>query len=374
MNSKIWLSSPAFTGEETTYIQEAFDQGIIGNSGENLDVFESEIKTQFSESREVLATSSGTAAIHLALQLLGVKENDEVLCQSNTFIATANPIRYQKATPIFIDSEKETWNMSPDFLEQAIKERLKVNKKPKAIIYVHLYGMPAKALEIKKIASKYEIPLIEDAAEAFGSQVEGRSCGTLGDISILSFNSNKIITTSGGGALIVNSKELRDKAFFLATQAKDKAPYYQHSQIGYNYRMSNVNAGIGRAQIKALSSFIEKRRAINTYYKKELSKVTEIIFHEEPNATYLSNYWLTACQIKKDPLAVIEELNKNNIEARSLWKPLHLQPIYKSSLFFGDGTSERLFNSGICLPSSSTLTKEAQERIIKTLTTILKRN
>lgn len=374
MNSKIWLSSPTFTGEETTYIQEAFNQGIIGNTGENLDVFESEIKTQLSESREVLATSSGTAAIHLALQLLEVNENDEVLCQSNTFIATANPITYQKATPIFIDSEKETWNMSPDFLEQAIKERLKVNKKPKAIIYVHLYGMPAKALEIKKIANKYEIPLIEDAAEAFGSQIEGRSCGTLGDISILSFNSNKIITTSGGGALIVNSKELKDKAFFLATQAKDKAPYYQHSKIGYNYRMSNVNAGIGRAQIKALSNFIEKRRAINAYYKKELCKVSEIVFHKEPNTTYLSNYWLTACQINSDPLTVIEALNSNNIEARSLWKPLHLQPIYKSCLFYGDGTSEELFNSGICLPSSSTLTKETQKKIIKTLTTILNRN
>ena len=370
MKSKIWLSSPTFTGEETNYIKEAFNLGMIGNSGENLEAFESQIAFKLNDSLEVLATSSGTAAIHLALQLLGVSENDEVLCQSNTFIATANPILYQKAIPVFIDSEKETWNMNPYFLEQAIKDRIKHNKKPKAIIFVHLYGMPAKVSEILSIAKKYDIPVIEDAAEAFGSQIEGKYCGTFGNIAILSFNSNKIITTSGGGALILKNKNLKDTAFFLSTQAKDTAPFYQHSQIGYNYRMSNVNAGIGRAQIKAIDSFVNQRRKINSLYKEAFAN-ENIIFQTEPSLSYFSNFWLTACLINKNPLEVINELSHKNIEARPLWKPLHLQPLFKNVKFYGDGTSEELFKSGICLPSSVSLTMENQNKIIKTLKTIL---
>ena len=369
MKANIFLSTPTFTGEETRYVEAAFKNGIIGNSGENLDAFEQQIQQNLKGKTAVLATSSGTAAIHLALQLLEVGPQDEVLCQSNTFIASANPILYQQATPVFIDSENDTWNMCPIALEQAILDRIKKYRKPKAILYVHLYGMPANTEAICALAEKYEIPVIEDAAEALGSSYQGKMCGTIGALSVLSFNSNKIITTAGGGALISRQQSYIKQALFLSTQAKDKAPYYQHSTTGYNYRMSNVNAGIGRAQIKKLSHFITKRRAINANYKTHLSDL--ITFQTEPNTDYFSNYWLTAGLLNQDPIRVIEKLAKKNIEARPLWKPMHLQPVFKDALFYGNGKSEQLFKSGICLPSSPNLKPEQQAYIIDTLRTVL---
>ncbi|MEP6465946.1 MAG: aminotransferase class I/II-fold pyridoxal phosphate-dependent enzyme [Parafilimonas sp.] len=369
MNPKIWLSSPHIGDKEEEFVKDAFATNWIAPLGPHVDGFENDLTAYLNEDVHVAAVSSGTAAIHLALILLDVKNGDEVICQSMTFSASANPIIYQGATPIFVDSEEDTWNMSPEFLEEAIKDRLKKGKKPKAIIPVHLYGMPCKMNEILAIAEKYEIPVIEDAAEALGSTYFGRKAGTFGEISCLSFNGNKIITTSGGGAVVSKNKKYIDKAKFLATQARDPAPHYQHSHIGYNYRMSNVCAAIGRGQMIVLNDRVKSRRQVFENYKSLLKDIPGISFQNEING-YLSNRWLTAILVnakqtsgeinnEKIRIALVEE----NIESRPLWKPMHLQPIFEDAPFYGDGTSGKLFADGLCLPSGSNLTDEEFNKI-----------
>lgn len=350
------------------YVKQAFDSNWIAPLGPNVNGFEQDI-CNYTGIAHTAALSSGTAAIHLALILLNVSAGDEVLCSSFTFSATCNPIVYQGATPVFIDSEELTWNMDPEVLETAIKDRLAKGKKPKAIILVHLYGMPAQLDRIISIANTYDIPLIEDAAEALGSKYKGRSLGTLGKFGIYSFNGNKIITTSGGGALVSADKDLVDQSRFLATQARDDAPHYQHSAIGYNYRMSNVCAGIGRGQILVLNERVKQRRANFEYYKTSLQAYQQLRFLEEPSADYFSNRWLS-CLLSKD----FEErenirlmLEKTNIESRPLWKPMHLQPVFEDAPFYGSGVSETLFNCGLCLPSGSNLKESELERIVSAL-------
>ncbi len=373
MNSKIWLSSPHMGGTELSYIHEAFDTNWVAPLGPNVDNFEKDITAFLKEDVHVAALSSGTAALHLALVLAGVQAGDEVICQSMTFSASANPIAYLGAIPVFVDSESETMNMSPALLEQAIQDRIAKGKTPKAIIPVHLYGMPAKINEIQAIADKYGIAVIEDAAEALGSYVDGKMCGTYGVISALSFNGNKIITTSGGGALVAHSKELTQKATFLATQARDAAPHYEHSHIGYNYRMSNICAGIGRGQMEVLVKRVEQRRAIYNRYYDKMKNLKGVSFVDEP-AGYFSNRWLTTILI--DPASGITReilrlaLEQDNIESRPLWKPMHMQPIFADAPFYGDGTSERLFRDGLCLPSGSNLTDADFERIFKVINAV----
>lgn len=362
-NKKIWLSSPHMGGHELQFIHEAFDTNWVAPLGPNVDNFEHDIAGYLGENRYAAALSSGTSAIHLALILSGVERDDYVICQSLTFSATANPIVYQGAIPVFVDSETDTWNMSPELMEEAIVYCIEKKKKPKAIIVVHLYGMPAKMDEILKIAGKYEIPVIEDAAEALGSSLNNRKCGTFSDFGILSFNGNKIITTSGGGALICKSEKQAAKARFLSTQARDKAPYYQHSTIGYNYRMSNILAGIGRGQMMVLNERIEKRRQNNRFYRDSFQHINGIVFQSEPDKNYYSNFWLTSILINPGEYGATCEqmrlaMEKENIESRPLWKPMHQQPIFKDAPFFGDGTSEKLFESGLCIPSGSNLNKD----------------
>ncbi|MCF6297441.1 MAG: aminotransferase class I/II-fold pyridoxal phosphate-dependent enzyme [Flavobacteriaceae bacterium] len=363
MNKKIWLSSPHLTGEEQKYVKEAFDTNWVAPLGPNVNGFEDEICT-YTSAKSCSVLSSGTAAIHLALILLGIEENDEVICSSFTFSATVNPIRYQKAIPIFIESEKDTWNMRPKILEKAIKDRIANHKKPKAILIVHLYGMPSKMDEIMAISKKYSIPVIEDAAEAIGATYKNKAMGTFGKLGVFSFNGNKIITTSSGGALISNDPEYCEKATFLATQARDDAPHYQHSQIGYNYRMSNILAGIGRGQLEVLNDRIEARRKNYNFYKKEFSKINKISFVEEPEGFY-SNRWLTT--ILTDSFETREKirlaLEKENIESRPLWKPMHLQPIFNEFPAYIDGTSDDLFQRGLCLPSGSNLSLNDLKKI-----------
>ena len=365
MKQKIWLSSPHLTGEEQKYVTEAFETNWVAPLGPNVNGLEQDI-CKYTGAKACSALSSGTAAIHLALIMLGVEEGDEVLCSSFTFSATANPIRYQKAIPIFIDSEKDTWNMSPELLEKAIKDRIAKGKTPKAIILVHLYGMPSKMEELMAIAGKYKIPVIEDAAEAIGATYNGKAIGTFGEIGIYSFNGNKIITTSGGGAMVSNDPEYIKTATFLATQARDDAPHYQHSQIGYNYRMSNIVAGIGRGQMEVLNDRVEARRKVFEFYKKELSQFKDITFVEEPQGFY-ANRWLTT--ILTDSFETREKirlaLEKENIESRPLWKPMHLQPVFKEFPAYVDGTSEELFKKGLCLPSGSNLSTEDLERVVE---------
>lgn len=376
MNEKIWLSSPHMGGNEEVYVKEAFATNWIAPLGPHVDGFEKDLAA-FTGSRQVAALSSGTAAIHLALIMLDVQAGDEVLCQSFTFSASANPIVYQGATPVFIDSEKDTWNMCPQHLRTAITDRLKKGKKPKAIIPVHLYGMPGKMKEILDIANEYAIPVIEDAAEALGSTLDGQACGTFGDMGILSFNGNKIITTSGGGALISDKENYISMARFLATQARDAAPHYQHSHIGYNYRMSNVCAAIGRGQLEVLPKRVEQRRANYSFYTEALNELPGIEFLKEPAASF-SNRWLTTITVNPALTGGITRenirlaLEKENIESRPLWKPMHLQPVFEQAPFYGDGLSERLFDEGLCLPSGSNLEKASLERvahIIKSLFT-----
>ncbi|WP_316811418.1 DegT/DnrJ/EryC1/StrS family aminotransferase [Pedobacter heparinus] len=374
INSKIWLSSPHMGGGERKYVEEAFDTNWIAPLGPNVTGFEEDLKKYLNEDIYVAALSSGTAAIHLGLILLGVGPGDEVICQSLTFSATANPIVYLGATPVFVDSEKETWNMSPELLEVCIKDRIAKGKKPKVIIPVHLYGMPAKMDEIMEIAAKYSIPIFEDAAEALGSKLNGQMCGTFGIKACLSFNGNKIITTSGGGAMIAKHKSSSDKAVFLATQARDNAQHYQHSEIGYNYRMSNIVAGIGRGQMEVLDLHIKNRRSNFFYYKSKLDQIEEISFLEEPLG-YYSNRWLT-CILIKPNIEITREsvriaLANENIESRPLWKPMHLQPVFKDSPFYSDGTSEMLFEDGLCLPSGSNLTKSDLDRVIKVIRKVM---
>jgi dTDP-4-amino-4,6-dideoxygalactose transaminase len=360
MQPKIWLSSPHMGGTERQYVTEAFDTNWVAPLGPNVNGFEKDLETYLGQGVHVAALSAGTAALHLGLILLGVQPGDEVICQSMTFSASANPIAYLGAIPVFVDSEPETWNMSPELLEAAIKDRLEKGKNVKAIIPVHLYGMPVKMNEIMAIARKYNIPVLEDAAEALGSSIDGRMCGTFGDIAALSFNGNKIITTSGGGALVSNNPELVEKSRFLSTQARDNAPHYEHSHIGYNYRMSNICAGIGRGQMEVLQQRVDRRRAIFEWYRQEMEGMPGISFVAEP-AGYISNRWLTTILI--DPAqtgGMTREtlrlaLEAQNIESRPLWKPMHMQPIFEKYPYFGNGVSEKLFENGLCLPSGSNL-------------------
>ena len=362
MNDKIWLSSPHMGGNERQFVKEAFDTNWVAPLGPNVNGFEQDIASFLDGGTHAAALSAGTAALHLALILLGVEAGDEVICQSMTFSASANPIRYQGATPVFIDSETDTWNMDPGFLEEAIKDRISKGKKPKVIIPVHLYGMPAKMDEIMAIATKYEIRVVEDAAEALGSSIHGKKCGTFGEIGILSFNGNKIITTSGGGALVSKNQDHIKHATFLATQARDPAPHYQHSHIGYNYRMSNICAGIGRGQMEVLPQRIEQRRSNYAFYERELKCLPGISLLNEP-AGYYSNRWLTTILVDPEKSGVTREdirleLEKENIEARPLWKPMHLQPIFREYPYYGSDVSEMLFKNGLCLPSGSNLTHD----------------
>ncbi|GAA4039819.1 DegT/DnrJ/EryC1/StrS family aminotransferase [Flavobacterium chungnamense] len=367
--SKIWLSSPHMGGTELKYIHEAFDSNWVAPLGPNVTGFEQDLENYIGNNSFVGALSSGTAALHLGLILLDVKAGDEVICQSMTFSASANPIVYQGATPIFIDSELDTWNLCPNALETAIKDRISKGKKPKAIIAVHLYGMPYKIDEVRSIANKYEIPILEDSAEALGSTYNGQKCGTFGDISVLSFNGNKIITTSGGGAIVTKNIDLKNKAIFLATQARDNAPHYQHSEIGYNYRMSNICAGIGRGQMEILDDHIAKRRAMHDFYKNIFKENSAITVFSEPNENYFSNHWLSAITVNsslnegksREDLRLL--LETENIESRPLWKPMHLQPIFKDAPYYGGTISENLFDIGLCLPSGSNLTEEEKKRI-----------
>ncbi len=360
---KIYLSPPHLTGEEQKYIKQAFDSNWVAPLGENVDNFEKDI-CNYTKSKYCAVLSSGTAAIHLALKILNIKKDDTVICPTFTFIASVNPILYLNAKPVFVDSEKDTFNISPSLLEHSIKQEIKKGNKPKAIVLVHIYGMPAKISEILNIANRYQIPVIEDAADTLGAKYKNQFVGTFGRMSIFSFNGNKIITTSGGGALICKSEKDKEKAIFLATQARDNAPHYQHSEIGYNYRMSNVLAGIGRGQMEVLDQRVQARRANFDFYKKELSGIKQIKFTEEPKG-FFSNRWLTT--IITDSFESREKirlaLEKENIESRPLWKPMHLQPVFKNHPAYLNGVSEDLFNKGLCLPSGSNLSKEDLIRI-----------
>ncbi|UPK72761.1 DegT/DnrJ/EryC1/StrS family aminotransferase [Chitinophaga filiformis] len=368
MNTKIWLSSPHMGNKEIEYVHEAFNTNWIAPLGPHVDGFERDVAA-YTGAGHVAALSSGTAALHMALILLGVGKGDEVICQSMTFAASANPVMYQGATPIFVDSEEETWGMDPELLEEAIKDRIARGKKPKAIIPVHLYGMPVKIDEIMTVAAAYDIPVVEDAAEALGSTFQDKACGTFGKLGVLSFNGNKIITTSGGGALVGNDEELIKKARFLATQAKDAAPHYQHSQIGYNYRMSNVCAGIGRGQMEVLNDRVAQRRANHDYYLNQLGDLPGITFVMEPEG-YYSNRWLTTILVNPaESNGVTREelriaLEKENIESRAVWKPMHIQPVFEGAPAYVNGTSEKLFEQGLCLPSGSNLTHNELDRVI----------
>ncbi len=363
---KIWLSSPHMGGNEKQYVDDAFSSNWIAPLGPNVTGFENDIVSYLSNEVHVGALSSGTAALHLGLILLDVKPGDEVLCQSMTFSASANPIVYLGAKPIFIDSEKDTWNICPEALETAIKDRIAKGKKPKAIIAVHLYGMPYKVTEIRAIADKYEIPILEDSAEALGSSYKGQKCGTFGDISVLSFNGNKIITTSGGGAIVSKDKKYIEKAVFLSTQARDNAPHYQHSEIGYNYRMSNICAGIGRGQMEILDKHVSLRREMHSFYKSVFKKIEEASLFSEFNEDCYSNFWLSTIlfnDTNKNPEELRLLFEKENIETRPLWKPMHLQPIFKNAAYYGGNISETLFKNGLCLPSGSNLLDHDKDRI-----------
>jgi dTDP-4-amino-4,6-dideoxygalactose transaminase len=356
------------SGAEQTYIKEAFDTNWVAPLGPNVNGFENDLQSYLNEDIHVAALASGTSALHLSLILLGVGYGDEVICQSKTFSASANPIVYQGATPIFIDSEKETWNMCPEQLEIAIKDRISKGKKPKAIIPVHLYGMPYKADEIHSIAKRYGIPVVEDSAESLGSHYKGQNCGTFGDLSILSFNGNKIITTSGGGALVTRTPEQKQKAVFLSTQARDAAPHYEHTHIGYNYRMSNIVAGIGRGQMTILDSHVKNRRSNHDLYFNTFKNFEQITFLPEPEG-HFSNRWLSCILLdsKETREGLRLALEKENIESRPLWKPMHQQPIFKDAPSYLNGVSAELFERGLCLPSGSNLSNEELDRVISAI-------
>ncbi len=369
MKPRIWLSLAHMGGREQEFIREAFDTNWVVPLGPNVDAFEKALAAYLREDKHVVALSAGTAALHLGLILLGAGVGDEVICQSFTFSASANPIMYQGAKPVFVDSEASTWNMDPVLLEEAIKDRLrKTGKLPKAIIPVHLYGMPARLDRICEIAGRYGIPVLEDAAEALGSEFKGRKCGTFGELAALSFNGNKMITTSGGGALVCRSEEEAGQVKFYATQARDAAPHYQHSHIGYNYRMSNICAGIGRGQMFVLEEHVARRRAIHALYTSLLKDIPGISVLQNPSSDFDSNFWLTCITV--DPLVagctrenIRLALDADNIESRPLWKPMHLQPVFAEAPFYGNGTSEHLFDIGLCLPSGPTLTDEDIRRV-----------
>jgi dTDP-4-amino-4,6-dideoxygalactose transaminase len=373
MNNKIWLSSPHMGGTEQNYVNDAFQNNWIAPLGPNVNGFEQDISNYLRSQSQIrtAALNSGTGALHLALRMLSVGKNDIVMVQSFTFCGTTNPVSYQDAELVFIDSEVDTWNMCPIALKEALEQYK--NRSVKAILPVHLYGMPAKIDEIQQIAEDYNVPVIEDAAEALGSKYKNQSCGTFGEMAALSFNGNKIITTSGGGALVSKHKHYIDQARFLATQARDEAPHYQHSQIGYNYRMSNIVAGIGRGQMEVLDERVAQRRANNQRYREFFKGIGGITFHTEPNRDYFSNYWLTAILIDSRLTGGITRedvrlaLDAENIESRPLWKPMHMQPVYKGTKFYGTGVCEVLFEQGLCLPSGSNLTDEDFDRIFNSL-------
>lgn len=356
-------------GSEQQFVKEAFDTNWVAPLGPNVTGLELDLESYLSNQSSVGALSSGTAAIHLGLILLKVTAGDTVICQSMTFSASANPILYLGATPIFIDSESDTWNLCPIALEQAIVDQIAKGKKPKAIIAVHLYGVPYKIDEIRTVADKFSIPILEDSAEALGSSFKGQKCGTFGDIGVLSFNGNKIITTSGGGAIVTSTAALKEKAIFFATQSRDDAPHYQHSEIGYNYRMSNICAGIGRGQMEVLDNHVALRRAMHDFYVEVFKDVAGVTVFTVPNEDYFANYWLSAILIDPAITAGMTRqtmrlaLDAENIESRPLWKPMHLQPIFEKYPYYGDKIAETLFENGLCLPSGSNLTDDDRSRL-----------
>ncbi len=366
---KIWLSSPHMGGSEQKFVQEAFDTNWIAPLGANVNGLENDLQDYLGQNCFVGALSSGTAAIHLGLILLGVKAGDEVICQSMTFSASANPILYLGATPVFVDSELETWNICPIALENAIADRIEKGRKPKVIIPVHLYGVPYKIDEIHEIANKYNIPILEDSAEAVGSSYKGQKCGTFGEIGVLSFNGNKVITTSGGGAIITKTKKLKDRALFFATQSRDDAVHYQHSEIGYNYRLSNVCAGIGRGQMEVLDSRVNSRRMMHDFYSDLFQDILGVTVFTAPNQDYFANYWLSSILVDPKLTNGINReilrlaLEAENIESRPLWKPMHLQPIFEKYPYYGNDVASTLFENGLCLPSGSNLTESDRNRI-----------
>ena len=374
---RIYLSLAHMGGGEQKYIQEAFDTNWVVPLGPNVDAFEEDLQYFLGGEHYVTALSAGTAAIHLGLVLAGVEAGDEVICQSFTFSASANPIAYQGAKPVFVDSEADTWNMNPMLLEEAIEGRIKaVGKAPKVIIPVHLYGMPAKIDDILSIAERYGIAVVEDAAEAMGSEYQGRKCGTFGEFGALSFNGNKMITTSGGGALVCRTEEEKVRAHFYATQAREQAPYYQHEKIGYNYRMSNISAGIGRGQMEVVTEHIAKRRANHAFYQEAFSHVEGIKVMDNPSAACSSNFWLTTILIdpkvyKSTPNEVREALERENIETRLLWKPLHRQPVFKECSYYGGDVAWGLFSRGLCLPSGPLLTEDDLRRVVESVKRVL---
>ena len=374
--NKIWLSSPHMGGTEQKYIQEAFEANWVAPLGPNVTNFELDLETYLSNEAHVGALSSGTAAIHLGLILLGVQAGDEVICQTMTFSASANPILYLGATPVFVDSETTTWGLCPKALEQAIQDSIQKGKKPKAIIAVHLFGIPYQVEAIRKIANTYDIPVLEDAASALGSSFKGQKCGTFGDIGILSFNGNKIITTSGGGAIVTRTAAQKEKAIFYATQSRDNAPHYQHSKIGYNYRMSNICAGIGRGQMEVLDNHVALRRQMHDFYVELFKAIEGVTVFTAPSEDYFANYWLSAITIDENKTKGITRetlrlaFEAENIESRPLWKPMHLQPIFEHYPYYGATVAENLFEAGLCLPSGSNLTDHDRERIAKVITAV----
>jgi len=376
---RIYLCLAHMSGKEQQYIQEAFDTNWVVPLGPNVNAFEEDLAAFVNKkdgtplNKDVVALSAGTAAVHLALIMLGVGKGDEVICQSFTFAASANPIVYLGASPVFVDSEPDTYNMDPQLLEDAIKDRIaKTGKKPKAIIPVYLYGMPAKIDEIMEIARRYEIPVLEDAAEGFGSRYKGQVCGTFGTFGVMSFNGNKMITTSGGGALICPDAEAKKRVMFYATQAREPYPYYQHERIGYNYRMSNICAGIGRGQMTVADEHIKHHQWVHEQYVQRLGDVDGLIVHCAPEDEMQSNYWLSTIRfedgkhvISDDLLPFAERLSEANIETRPLWKPMHLQPVYKDAPAYTNGVSEHLFKSGLCLPSGPCVREAELDYIVK---------
>lgn len=366
-DKKIFLSLPKLSGEEQKYIHKALEENWITSGGPNVNDFEKSLEEYLIDNISVTALNSGTSAIHLALILLGVKVGDEVICQSMTFSASANPILYQGATPVFVDSEIDTWNICPEYLKIAIEDRISKGKKPKAIIAVHLYGMPYKVDEIHAIADKFGIPIIEDSAEALGSSYKGKKCGTFGDFGIFSFNGNKIITTSSGGALLSQSIASKEKAIFYATQSKDEAIHYQHSEIGYNYRMSNICAGIGLGQMKILDENLKEKKELHEFYSNTFKGIKDVRVLKNLNEDYNSNYWLTTILVEPNENitrdTILHAFEKANIETRPLWKPMHLQPLFCNFPYYGSRVSEDLFDKGLCLPSGSNLTNDEKTRI-----------
>ena len=368
------LSFPVLKGNENLYTQQAISSGHIATFGQFINRFESKLSKRL-KTHESVVLNSGTSALHLGMVLLGIGPGDEVICQSFTFCASANPVVYLGATPIFVDSEKDTWNICPDILEDTILSRISKGKKPKAIVIVHLFGMPAKMNEILEISEKYNIPVLEDAAEAIGSKFQGKSCGAFGQLGVFSFNGNKIMSAGGGGALISNNSSLIQRAKLLSTQAREDLPFYHHLEIGYNYKMNNISAALGLAQLEQLDSFIKSRRQINQRYRNLLKNFPGIEFQTESDDSY-SNYWLTAILVDKEKTGFSNEQLKNSlmkkgIESRYLWKPLHTQPVFNMTPYYGGSIAEKFFGNGLCLPSSVNLTIQNQEMIVDIIHTEL---